>query len=115
MSKFNIKESRIWKDSVGMIFNVLRNWLKLLYKSYLNMSEFEREELLIKICWLATVGATAWIWCVVYPLFHPLVRLIAFPASIFFAYLFGKRFVPAVMVERFGGPLGNWCQKHLSD
>lgn len=110
-----IKESRIWKDSIGTIFNVFRNWLKLLYMYYQKMSAEEKEGLLIKICWLSTVGAVAWIWCVIYPLFHPLIRLFAFPASIFFAYWFGKRFVPVVMVERFGGPLSNWCQKYLND
>jgi len=115
MSKFNIKESQIWKDSVGMIFNLLKNWLKLLYKYYQKMSETEREELVIKVCWLATVGAAAWIWCVIYPLFPPLFRVLFCPVSIFLAYWFGRRFVPPVMIERFGSPLSNWCQKYLND
>ncbi len=115
MDKFNIKESRIWKDSIGAIFGVLRNWLKLLYKYYQNMTAAQQEELVTKVCWLATVGAAAWIWCVIYPLFLPIVRVLLCPISMFCAYWFGKKLVPAIMIERFGPPLSNWCQKYLTD
>jgi hypothetical protein len=114
------KESKLWKDSVSVLNKVRQgsigaaqkgwdNYLKVLGTYFRKMSRLEQEDLITKYSWIITMGAAAWTWCAVYPLFHfiPAIFLIAFPVTMFLAYWFGKKIVSNIMIER--------LQKYLND
>lgn len=98
--KFKLTETRAWKDSIGLIERMWDSYLRLLASYFRKMSRYEQEELLTKYSWIISVGGTLLVWCQIYPLFLPIVRVIAFPLTLGVAYWFGKRIVSTVVIER---------------
>ncbi len=98
--KFNLKETIIWKDTVGLVQKLWDSYLKLLSSYFQKMSRDEQEELITKYCWIISVGGVLLVWCQIYSLFHPIIRVFAFPISLGAAYWFGKRIVSGIVIER---------------
>ncbi len=107
MTKFKIQDSKVWKDSVGTGQKLWGNYLNVLSTYFQRMSRYEQEELITKFSWILTLGGAALAWCQIYPLFHPIIRIFAFPITCVAAYWFGKNIVSKIMIERLGRYLNN--------
>ncbi len=77
------------------------NYLQLLSTQFQRMTRNEQEELITKFSWILAVGGTLLIWCKIYPLFHPVIRLFVCPLTCIVAYWFGKKYNFEIMIDRF--------------
>lgn len=101
MAKFKIQESKLWKDSIGALQRLWKNYLHLLSNSFRHMTRNEQEELIAKFSWLLTLGGVVLAWCPVYALFPSVIKVFAVPLSLLLAYWFGKNIVSKIMIDRF--------------
>lgn len=109
MTKSNIPEqlSQAAKDSIGAGKKVWTNYLKVLSGYFHGLTRLQQEQLITKFSWILALGSVGWLWCLIYPLFHPLIRLFAFPLSLALAYWFGKNIMSRIMIDRFSKYLNN--------
>lgn len=95
-----LTDSKIWRESIGAIQQMWANYLQVLSTSFNRMSRFEQEELITKYSSILSLGGAGLIWCQIYYFFHPLLRLVAIPVTLFLAYWFGKNIVSRIMIDR---------------
>ncbi len=95
-----LTESKIWKDTVGVVQKLWDNYLRVLGTYFQRMSRIEQEELITKYSWIVALGGVSLIWCQVYTFLPPVLRVIGFPLSMALAYWFGKKIVSRIMIER---------------
>lgn len=107
MSKFNIKESKAWKDSIGAWQKVWGNYLNNLSTYWRNMSRSDQEELITNFSCILAVGGTTLAWYPIYPLFPSILKVIAVPLSLVLAYFFGRNIASKIIIDR--------CGKYLND
>ncbi len=95
-----LTESKIWKETVGVLQKGWDNYLRLLATYFQRMSRNEQEALITKYSWIVSLGGVGLIWCQIYTFLHPVLRVIGFPLSMAVAYWFGLKIVSRIMIER---------------
>ncbi|PWT94607.1 MAG: hypothetical protein C5B53_12750 [Candidatus Melainabacteria bacterium] len=98
----NIKENKLWQDSVGAFRQMWTNYINLLSVSFHNMSREEQCKLITRLSQIITIGVTALVLSLFYQFLPLFVRVLVLPPIVIVAWLIGTRIVSPVIIRRVG-------------
>jgi hypothetical protein len=101
----NIKENKIWQDSIGALRQMWSNYVNLLSVSFHNMPREEQCKLITRLSQIITIGVTALVMTFFYQFLPLFVRVLVLPPIGIAAWLIGTRIVSPVIIERMGSHL----------
>jgi hypothetical protein len=98
----NIKETKIWQQTVGAVQQMLAAWLNMLRVSFLRMGRADQQKLITNFSQIITIGVSCLALSFVYQFLPLLVRVLLLPTVIVAAWWVGSKVVPQVIIKRFG-------------
>jgi hypothetical protein len=101
----NIVETKAWQASSKGIGRLFSNYKNVLSTSFKRMSRPDQEALVTRASIIVSMGVTALILALFYPLIPRLIRIPLVPAALVFAWWAGKNFISAVVIGRLEGIL----------
>ena len=98
----NIKENKLWQDSIGALSQMWSNYLNLLNVSFHNMPREEQCKLITRLSQIITIGVTALVMTLFYQFLPLFVRVLILPPIGIAAWMIGTRIVSPVVIKRMG-------------
>src|SRR6516162_7342313 len=96
----NIKETKVWQDTVGATQQLWSNYVNLLSVSFRNMPREEQCRLITRLSQYITIGVTALALSFFYQFLPLFFRVLALPAILVGSWLIGTRVVAPVIISR---------------
>lgn len=96
----NIQETRVWKDSVGGLSSMWKQYVAILKQSFARLPRDKQEFYIIRLSQAVTIGSSILAISFFYPFLPTIIRVFALPLVIVVSWWCGTKIVAPQMVIR---------------
>lgn len=101
MQPNNLRETKIWKDSVGGAQGMWNQYIAFVGKSFENLPLEKQENYILRMCQAFTIGSTVLVFSLFYYFIPTIVRIFLLPVVLIGSWWLGTNVVTPLVMARF--------------